>query len=53
MKGMHISFDDVCACLWELLRRNFRSVFEQSFFRDLKEFHETTGAVITLNAINT
>ena len=53
MKGMHISFDDVCACLWELIRQNFSSVFEQSFFRDLKEFHETTGAVFTLNCFNT
>ena len=52
-KYMHISFDDVNACLYDISTKDYKSVFENSFFNDLKSFHDTYGAVFTLNCFNT
>lgn len=51
-KYMHISFDDVYVCLKDITVKNYISVFENSFLKDLKNLHETYGAVFTLNCFN-
>lgn len=50
---MHISFDDVYACLYDITQNNYESVFDNSFFADLKTYHDIYGAVFTLNCFNT
>jgi lysophospholipase L1-like esterase len=50
---MHISFDDVYACLYDITQNNYNSVFDNHFFADLKTYHDTYGAVFTLNCFNT
>lgn len=52
-KYIHISFDDVYSCINDISSHNYGSVFENSFFADLKKFHDTYGAVFTLNCFNT
>lgn len=48
---MHISFDDVYSCMADITQNadTYASVFDNSFFGDLKQFHEQYGAVFTLN----
>ncbi len=50
-KYMHISFDDVYSCMADITQNadTYASVFDNSFFGDLKQFHEQYGAVFTLN----
>lgn len=52
-KYMHISFDDVYACLDDISDNNYDSIFENSFFAGLKKLHDDYGAVFTLNCFNT
>lgn len=52
-KYMHISFDDVYACLKDITDNGYNSIFENSFFADLKKLHDEYGAVFTLNCFNT
>ncbi|MBQ8300540.1 MAG: Ig-like domain-containing protein, partial [Clostridia bacterium] len=52
-KYMHISFDDVYLCLKDITNNSYTSVFENSFFADLKSLHDNYGAVFTLNCFNT
>ncbi|MGM9936027.1 MAG: family 78 glycoside hydrolase catalytic domain, partial [Candidatus Ornithomonoglobus sp.] len=51
-KYMHISFDDVYACLKDITDNEYGSVFENSFLADLKSLHDSFGAVFTLNCFN-
>lgn len=50
-KYMHISFDDVYACLKDITDKKdtYKSIFDNSFFADLKSLHDAYGAVFTLN----
>lgn len=48
-KIMHISFDDVYECLYDITENNYSSVFENSMLSDLKSLHNEYGAVFTLN----
>lgn len=48
-KKMHISFDDVYSCLYDITENEYNSVFENSMLADLKKLHEDYGAVFTLN----
>ncbi|MBQ8540518.1 MAG: hypothetical protein IJ435_03480 [Clostridia bacterium] len=50
---MHISFDDVYACLDDISDNPYNSIFENSFFAGLKKLHDDYGAVFTLNCFNT
>lgn len=52
-KYIHISFDDVYNCISDISSHNYSSVFENGFLGDLKKFHDTYGAVFTLNCFNT
>lgn len=52
-KYMHVSFDDVYACLKDITDNNYSSIFENSFFEDLRSLHNEYGAVFTLNCFNT
>lgn len=52
-KYMHISFDDVYACLDDISDKHYTSIFENSFFAGLKKLHDDHGAVFTLNCFNT
>ncbi len=52
-KYMHISFDDVYACLDDISDNPYNSIFENSFFAELKKLHDDYGAVFTLNCFNT
>lgn len=49
-KTVHLSFDDCYVCLKEQSSnsKKYNSVFEQPFFADLKDMHESTGAKFTL-----
>ena len=49
-KVIHFSVDDVNICLADIFSNNYSSIFDNSFLSDLKEIHEQTGAVFTLNA---
>lgn len=51
-KYMHISFDDVYLCLKDITDNQYNSIFENSFFADLKKLHDDYGAVFTLNCFN-
>lgn len=49
-KTIHLSFDDVTFC-WQKLAANqdtYTSIFEEPFFKALKEFHDEYGAVFSL-----
>lgn len=46
---MHISFDDVYECLYDITVNEYNSAFENSMLADLKKLHEEYGAVFTLN----
>lgn len=48
-KLMHISFDDVYACLYDITEKEYTSAFENPMLADLKKLHEEYGAVFTLN----
>lgn len=54
IKYMHISFDDVCLCLNDLIihEKDYISLFDNFFLKELREFHEEFGAVFTLNCFN-
>ena len=54
-KYMHISFDDVYLCLNDITINAdiYNSIFDNTFFADLKDLHEKYGAVFTLNTFNT
>lgn len=48
-KVVHISFDDVFLCLKDLKDTvRYKSIYQQPFFKSLKEFHDEYGAVFTL-----
>lgn len=51
---LHISIDDVYACLYDITinANTYSSIFENSFFADLKDLHEQYGCVFTLNTFN-
>lgn len=53
-KYMHISFDDVCLCLNDLIihKNEYLSLCENSFLKELMDFHKEYGAVFTLNCFN-
>lgn len=44
---LHFSFDDTIASLRDLTDKSYSSVFEQPFFKALKELHDTYGAVFS------
>lgn len=46
---MHISFDDVYECLYDITVNEYNSAFENPMLADLKKLHEEYGAVFTLN----
>lgn len=46
---MHISFDDVYECLYDITVNEYNSAFENTMLADLKKLHEEYGAVFTLN----
>ena len=48
-KLMHISFDDVYECLYDITVNEYNSAFENTMLADLKKLHEEYGAVFTLN----
>lgn len=50
---IHISFDDVYECIYDITQNKYSSLFENPFLGELKSFHERTGAVFTLNCFNT
>lgn len=52
-KVIHFSIDDTMESLADVISNNYTSVFENGFFHDLKEIHDSTGAVFTLNCFNT
>lgn len=45
---IHISFDDVQFCIRNLADNTFSSIFDEPFFKVLKELHDTYGAVFSL-----
>lgn len=49
-KNVHLSFDDCYLCLKDLTTDStkYKCLFEQPFFADLKDLHESTGAKFTL-----
>lgn len=53
-KILHFSFDDVCWCLYDLIQNEatYTDIFDEPFFAMLKEVHDTTGMVFTLNTFN-
>lgn len=51
-KYMHISFDDVYLCLYDIITHNYSSIFENIFLSSLKDLHDTYGAVFTLMCFN-
>lgn len=53
-KMIHFSFDDTIASLRDLTENsaNYSSVFEQPFFKVLKELHDTYGAVFSCYCFN-
>ncbi len=53
MKRAHISVDDTWICLYNLIKQNYASVFDEPFFKELKDTHTKTGMCITLNTFNT
>lgn len=42
---MHISFDDVYECLYDITVNEYNSAFENPMLADLKKLHEEYGAV--------
>ena len=53
-KILHFSFDDTCWCLYDLIQNanTYESIFDEPFFEMLKEVHDSTGMVFTLNTFN-
>jgi hypothetical protein len=53
-KIIHFSFDDVCWCLNDLIVNGdvYSSIWENAFFVTLKNLHDATGCVFTLNVFN-
>ena len=51
---IHISFDDIYACIKDITDNagNYRSIFENDFFRWLRKMNEEYGAVFTLFTFN-
>ena len=54
MKYIHISFDDVYTCLWDLTQKEktYTSIFENAFLADLKLLHQRYRAVFSLYLFN-
>lgn len=50
--SIHISFDDVVACLTNLVNGTYTSLFDEPFFGWLKELHTTYGAKFSLYVYN-
>lgn len=50
---IHISFDDVYECIYDITLKKYSSLFENPFLGELYKLHEQTGAVFTLNCFNT
>ena len=53
-KTMHMSFDDTWQCLYDLITNkiSYSSIFDNAFLNDLKDVHDATGMVFTLNCFN-
>lgn len=53
-KYIHFSFDNVIKNFIDITENGeiYKSVFENSFFNDLKYLHDTYGAVFTINCVN-
>lgn len=51
-KVIHYSIDDCYLALRRLITENYTSIFDNYIFALLKDVHETTGAVFTMNVIN-
>ena len=53
-KTMHMSFDDTWQCLYDLItnKNSYSSIFDNAFLNDLKDVHDATGMVFTLNCFN-
>ncbi|MCF0246358.1 MAG: hypothetical protein HUJ55_06000 [Ileibacterium sp.] len=53
-KYIHYSIDDVWNCLNDLIQKEsvYSSIFDNPYFARLKEIHDQTGAVFTLNTFN-
>ncbi len=49
-KSVHLSFDDVSLCMKELTNNSdkYNSAFDEPFLKELKKYHESTGAKFTL-----
>lgn len=54
-KTVHVSLDDVVMCFKDLVehRNEYTTIFDQPFFKYLKECHESTGVKITLYTYET
>lgn len=54
IKTMHMSFDDTWQCLYDLItnKNSYSSIFDNAFLNDLKDVHDATGMVFTLNCFN-
>ncbi len=49
---MHLSIDDNVFCFEDLAKNNYDSLFDQPYFKGLKELHDEYGAVISLYTYN-
>ena len=49
---MHLSFDDVSKCFYNLSIKNYSSLFEEPFFAKLKNLHINYGAKFSLYTYN-
>lgn len=49
---MHVSFDDVEKCFVNLSGKNYTSLYDEPFFKWLKQLHDSYGAKFSLYAYN-
>ncbi len=52
MKYMHISMDDSIACFENLATKKPTSLFDEPFFKELKDLHDEYGATFSLYSYN-
>lgn len=52
-KIIHYSIDDVFSCLKDITDNQYASIFENTFFSNLKTAHDNYGCCFTLNCFNT
>lgn len=52
-KIIHYSVDDVFSCLKDITDNQYASIFENTFFSNLKTAHDNYGCCFTLNCFNT